>query len=79
MTLRQRIADWLRPRERLTVHVEEGEDGRWRWYAHTYAEVLVAQCPPDGFPTETLCTSTVRKLFGNGWRVGIRVEYRAPA
>ena len=76
MGLRQRIARWLLPRERLTVVIEEGKDGRWRWYACTYAQVQVAVCPVYGYPTESLCANVARKLFANGWRVSVSVEYQ---
>ena len=79
MNWRTRIAHWLLPRERLTVVLEEGKDGRWRWYAYTFAQVLVAQSAPDGHTTESGCASIVRKLFGNGWRVSVRVEYPGTA
>lgn len=76
MNWRTRLAHWLHPRERLTVRIEECDDGRWRWYAYTYAQVQVASCPVDGYQTESLCASVAKKLFRNGWRVSVSVEYR---
>ena len=79
MGLRERIAHWLLPRERLTVVLEEGKDGRWRWYAYTFAQVLTAQGPPDGYATEPGCARVAKQLFGAGWRVSVRVEYPGTA
>ena len=76
MSWRTRIAQWLNPPERMGVMVEQGKDGRWRWYAFSYAQVMIAQSPPDGFATAKQCKSAIGGLFLNGWRVSIRlVEY----
>jgi len=74
MNWRTRLARWLLRPELLTVVLEQGKDGRWRWYAYSYAQVLTAQCPPEGYLSRPQCESVVRGLFGNGWRVSIRVE-----
>ena len=74
MNWRTRIAHWLLPRERLTVVLEKGKDGRWRWYAYSYCQVLTAQSPPDGYLSRTQCLGIVSGLFSNGYRVDIRTE-----
>ena len=56
-------------RDTLHVTVQQGERGRWRWFARNVQGSVAAECPVGGYVTEEGAREAAKRAAGAKWSI----------